>query len=259
MTSHIFHPGDDFELPPPSDHTMFCIQPGTETELPIRKKEIRFAILYRNGCTSNAWGVRTEKSKEAYIYCRDNMQDQHVSLHASGKRHIVTKPDRPSAGNLKKQFMNQWRGVDEKTPTFKLVFPWWGVQINAENRKKNANKWKKNDVFIEGHHKFLTIVEFFITGTQVKFNKKDKLPGFVLGETPLEKLDKKLVITAAWCPEPPNFQSNIREALKQAVHTIEESYEELYDGEDLDMCMTGTDGSPDSVFMVNFPVEYNKL
>ena len=57
-------------------------------ELPLRTYPIRFAVKRRGGFTSNSWGVRVERKGDAYIYCRDSMKDQKVSLHASGKQHI---------------------------------------------------------------------------------------------------------------------------------------------------------------------------
>ena len=243
------------QLPPPDDHTMFSIQCGAAAELPIKQNPIRFAILYRNGCTSNAWGVHVRPTGDAYIYCRDNMQAQHVSLHASGKQHITIDPNSPSAGDLsEKQFMNRWQEPDEGIATFRLVFPWWGTQLNAEQRNRFKSKWKKNDIFIEGHHEFLTIVAFYIVREQVKLQKKDKFPGFVLGELPLTS-GKKLVITAEWEPER-DFQSVIKKGLQQVSLIEDFSDDDL--GETLGMCMTGTIDSSHSVYMVNFPVIYSK-
>ena len=85
------------------------MQVGEPADLPITESPIRFAVCYRNGCTSNSWKVETRPQiGDAYVFCRDNMQAQHVSLHASGKRHITLDPRAPSAGNLReKQFLNQ--------------------------------------------------------------------------------------------------------------------------------------------------------
>ena len=38
-------------------------------ELSLRTDYIRFAIMRRNGFTSNAWDVRVEQTGDAYIYC----------------------------------------------------------------------------------------------------------------------------------------------------------------------------------------------
>ena len=128
-----FQISDFSELPPPDDNRMFSMQVGEPADLPITESPIRFAVCYRNGCTSDSSKVDTRpQTGDAYIFCRDNMRAQHVSLHASGKRHITLDPRAPSAGNLReKQFLNQWQRLDDKTPTFRLVFPWWGVQLDA--------------------------------------------------------------------------------------------------------------------------------
>ena len=52
-------------------------------ELPLRTKQIRFAVQWKNGLTSNAWAVCVENTGDAYIYCRDNIKEQKVSLHDS--------------------------------------------------------------------------------------------------------------------------------------------------------------------------------
>ncbi len=122
ITSRKIRLTDLDQLPPPEDHTMFTIQGGAAAKLPIKQNPIRFAILYRNGCTSNAWGVQVRPAGDAYVYCRDNMQAQHVSLHASGKQHITIDPNSPSAGDLsEKQFMNQWHEPDEGIATFRVL------------------------------------------------------------------------------------------------------------------------------------------
>ena len=44
--------------------------------LPMRKSPIRFAVQQTSGITSNAWGVQTENTGDAYVYCRDCMKGQ---------------------------------------------------------------------------------------------------------------------------------------------------------------------------------------
>lgn len=253
--SRIIRLTDLDQLPPPDDHTMFSIQGGTAAELPIERNPIRFAILYRNGCTSNAWGVRVQPAGDGYIYCRDNMQAQHISLHASGKQHITIDPNSPSAGELsEKQFMNQWHAPEEGIATFRLFFPWWGTQLNAEQRNPFKSIWKKNDIFIEGHREFLTTVGFFIVRQEVNLRRKGEFPGFVPGELPLAQ-GKKLAVTAEWQPEC-GFRSVIEKGLQQV--SLVEDFSDCDQGNTLGMCMTGTIGSPNSTYMVSFPATYSK-
>ena len=48
--------------------------------LALKTSHIRFAVDRRNGITWDAWGVRMEKSSDAYIYCRGGLRGQKVSL-----------------------------------------------------------------------------------------------------------------------------------------------------------------------------------
>jgi hypothetical protein len=79
-------------------------------QLPLRTTRIRFAVMRKHGFTSNSWGVVVNRKGDAYIYCRDDLKDQKVSLHASGKQHISFNENTPSmrfyAGD---RFMNRWR------------------------------------------------------------------------------------------------------------------------------------------------------
>ena len=49
-------------------------------ELPLRATPLQFAVTKKDGFVSNSWGVRVEKKGDAYVYCRDAMKDQKVSL-----------------------------------------------------------------------------------------------------------------------------------------------------------------------------------
>ena len=247
-------PTDVSQLPPPSDHTMFSLSTSEQAQVPTKKNPIRFAVLYRNGNTSNAWGVQVENTGDGYIYCRDNMKGQKVSLHASGKQHISIDPKSPSAINLtQKQFMNQWHEPDERIATFRLVFPSWGIQLNEEQRSKFKSTWIKTDIFIEGHHEFLTIVSFYILSDKVSLQKRGEFPGFQLGELPLRS-GKKLAIIAEWEPER-GFKTVIENGLKR-VHPSGNVMEDHL-GKALAACITGNCAAPNSVYMVNFPTIFS--
>ena len=128
-------------------------------ELPLRTDPIRFAVKRRSGLASNSWGVRVERKGDAYIYCRDAMRDQKVSLHASGKQHISFNENAPSMRSYTGgRFMNQWREPQHSqkaVSTFRLLFPFWGLSLNAEQRGRVHAIWDKNDVLIPGHDKMV--------------------------------------------------------------------------------------------------------
>ncbi len=191
---------------------------------------------------------------DGYIYCRDNMKGQKVSLHASGKQHISIHPGSASTANLtEKQFMNQWYEPDQGTPTFRLVFPSWGIQLTEEQREQFKPTWMKNDIFIEGHHEFLTTVSFFIVGDEARLRKRGEFPGFVLGELPLT-VGKKLAITADWERER-ELKSVVEDGLRRTG--LVKDVIEGHLGKTLAACITGNCGRPNSVYMVNFPIIYS--
>jgi len=239
------------ELPPPSDSTMFSISVGKDAQVPTKMNPIRFAVQYRNGRTSNAWGVRVENTGDAYIYCRDSMKGQKISLHASGQQHISIRPRIPNPVNLTgKSFMNRWHEPDQGIATFRLVFPSWGVQLDDEQKQEHNRTWDKNAIFIEGHHEFLTVVSFFILDEATTIRKGTPFPGFQLGDLPLRD-GKKLAVTAEWTPER-GFKAKIEKALRR----VSPPQDALMgrEGEVLSACLTGTWGTPDSVYMVTVPV-----
>ena len=235
-------------LPPPSDRTILSFSAGEEAQVPITKNPIRFAVMYRNWCTSNAWGVRVADAGDAYIFCCDNMQTQHVSLHASGEQHIVIKPNRSTPSLTHKEFMNQWEEPEEGIATFRLIFPPWGIQLSDEQARDYDSIWKKNDIYVEGHHEFLTVVSFYIVNENAVMTK-GAFPVFLMGELPLTP-GKKLGITAGWEPDD-GFKTKVEEALPQAAGKMgEKSLAQIKV-----LCLTGWNG-PNSAFMTTFPVTY---
>ena len=236
--------GDLNDLPPPSDHTMFSL---SAEALPLMKNPIGLTVLYRNWRTSNPWGVKVADTGDVYIYCRNGLTGQKVSLHASGKQHISLDP-KSIVSISHKEFMNQWHEPEEGIATFKLIFPYWGVQLNGEV-KDSGSVWKKNDIFIEGHHQFLTAVSFYIVNEKAVMTKKGAFPGFLMGELPLTP-GKKLAITADW--EPDNgFKATMEKTFPQVAEGVrEKNLARTYT-----LCLTGWNG-PNSAFMTTFPVTY---
>lgn len=237
------------DLPSPSDHTMYSLS-TSEAQVPTTKNPIHFAVMYRNRHTSNTWGVKVEDTGDAYIYCRDNMKGQKVSLHASGKQHISINPNTQSTANIThKEFMNQWHEPGEGIATFKLIFPPWGIQLNEEQKKESNSTWKKNDIFIEGHHEFLTVVSFYIINENVTLHKKSEFPGFLLGELPL-KAGKKLGIIAEW-----ELDRGFKTRVENTFSSIARGLSKKHLNQTFVLCITGWN-SPNSAFMTSFQVNY---
>ncbi|MCY4341926.1 MAG: hypothetical protein OXE48_11295 [Gammaproteobacteria bacterium] len=243
---------DVSQLPPPNDHTMFSLSKN-DVELPTDENPLRFAVLYRNGRTSNTWGLNVRPTGDAYIYCRDNMQGQKISLHASGMQHIAIEPSPNNSVPLNKdRFMNRWHQPDEGVASFRLVFPPWGIQLTEEQCNQFASTWARNNHWVEGHHELLTVVSFFIVQEKTKLTKKGKFPGFVLAEQPLKE-GKKLSVTTEWQHER-GLKDNILNSLYRSASFASTVRDFL--GKPLTLCVTGAVGSPNSVYMVAFQIAY---
>ena len=208
-------------------------------ELPVRKGPLRFGITWMNGLiTSNTWGVRTEKTGDAYIYCRDNMQEIKISLHKSGKQHIAFTKSSGHQMAPDNRFWNQWREPPQQTPpvpSFKLLFPKWGIGLNDEDRNKTRPKWDKNQILIEGDDKLLTVVSFFILDQGLR--TRHPLSSVVLGTLPL-RLGKDLYVIASRVKEK-NLKPIVEEALSKIVLPAELVPEQIRDNDILSMCLTG--------------------
>lgn len=165
---------------------------------PLRASPIRFAVIRRNGLSSNTWGVYVEKG-EIYIACRDHMKSQKISLHKSGKRHIANLPDlEGSTGN---RFLDEWWDprVDNASkiePTFNLFFPSWALCLNQETRNSDA-VWNTNQIYIEGAESPLaTIVSFCVTDAalKVRFRNDGESASLPLAILPTQQGEKLWVV-----------------------------------------------------------------
>ena len=226
-------------------------------KLPKRTGPLNFAVQKRSGLTSNAWGVRVENTGDAYIYCRDNMKGQKASLHASGKQHISFHEDIPGmAKPRERRFMNQWwepQHESDAIATFRLVFPSWGIGLDAGRRGASRSRWDKNHILIEGHDQMLTVVSFVITDDEKTLRKKqDSPPSAPIGVIPLRP-GKTLYVIAGWEPEG-NLKTRVEEALKKipAAQAVPEECR----GNVLSLCLTGY-SSTNSAYMVVVPVQWD--
>lgn len=185
-------------------------------KLPLTKSPIRFAILWKNGQTSNTWGVRVDKNGDVYIYCRDNMQEVKISLHKSGKQHIAYTKESGIEMIPGSRFWNQWQEPqhgNQAIPSFKLYFPNWGTRLNDEDRNKATSKWKKNQILIEADDNLLTAISFIIIDKGTTLTKKeDGLPSCPIGVLSLHS-GKKLCVIAGFQPEG-NLRQNAMTAIK---------------------------------------------
>ena len=226
--------------------------------VPVREGSIRFAIQYRDGQTSNAWGVHVEKAGDAYVYCRDHMKGQKVSLHASGKQHITVPTKPASVDGMSNRFLNQWYEPafgKQAVATFQILFPSWGNKLNHEQRESQRARWKKNDILIEADDESLIVVSFIIMNEDHVLRKAEgPWPSTVVGILPLRE-GKKLWVLAS-----KGLEGDLKENITASFKHIDARRfvpEDLY-GETISLSLTGFAGdNPNSVWMVVVPAVYS--
>ena len=233
--------------------------------LPFRENPVRFAARMKNGLTSNAWGVRVNGSGDAYIYCRDTMRELKISLHQSGKQHVAFTKGSGHEMTPGSRFWNQWREPPAQrppVPTFKLVFPGWAISLNEEDRESASATWDRNDIFIEGDDKLLTVVSFFIMD-EGRVPQQQGLPSKAIGILPLRQ-GKDLCVIASREHER-NFKSVAEKGIRRLFANprmidARAFANALLSEEDSDrvfnVCLTG-DEPPGYAYLAMIPVDMN--
>ena len=101
-------------ISPGEDHhgAAYYIRQGTEPAptLPLRSSPMRFAVMRKDGLSSNAWRVWVDPAGDAYVLCRDHMKEMKASLHQSGKQHIAFTSKTGIEMTKGSRFWNQWTG-----------------------------------------------------------------------------------------------------------------------------------------------------
>ena len=141
----------------------------------------------------------------------------------------------------------------QAVPTLRLLFPTWGLGLDARQRARVQAKWDRNDVHIPAHAEMLTVVSFVIVDNGTRLRKEAGLPPStlfgLLGLGP----SKSLFVIAGYEPE-----RDLRATADEAPRRIARPPEvELSDGEDLVICLTG-DTVENSVFMLPLSVRYRR-
>lgn len=213
--AHGAHPVSDEEIP------IWTQPPGLE--FPRRTSPINFAIQRPDGLTSDAWGVRTEKKSEAYIYGRDFMKGAKISLHASGECHIKVAEDSRLQvhGEVSGERLRRWQQpeLDEHAiASFSLVVPPWGIGLDAEERAEARSTWDKNHILIGGHEEELTVVSFVIVDeSTTPVDRTGSWPTVTLGLLPLPKVGKNLWVAARRYPGG-DLQEKVENQLKYGTN-----------------------------------------
>ena len=231
------------------DGMAYYTRHGTESasSLPLRNHPIRFAVMRKDGLSSNAWRVWVDPAGNAFIACRDHMQKMKVSLHQSGKQHIAFNSESDIEMTKGSRFWNQWAEPQyydgsKVIPTFNLFFPDWALTLTEEMRQAKAKIWNKNSIFVEAAESPLaTIISFVITNEdlEMRFNTVGQSPSFPLGILPVRS-GKKLWIVVQHAVE-----GNMKELAGKGISAaaastdMEPNWQRFPDGHVFGMCVTG--------------------
>ena len=142
----------------------------TEESLPLSENPIRFAVWRRNGLSSNSWRVWVEKHGDVYVVCRDHLGGMKISLHQSGKCHMVSDHKVHFDGD---RYMGRWESPLTDDSKFvvplQLMFPTSALCVNQEHRDRNSGIWAKNRTYIGAPEApFGTRVSFVIADDTIK-------------------------------------------------------------------------------------------
>ena len=233
---------------------------GHEVALPLRGSPIRFGVLRKNGLSSNAWGVWSEKSGDIYVACRDHMKELKISLHQSGKQHIAFTSESGLQMTEGSRFWDQWwepqfHNGSKVVPSFNLLFPSWALSLTKAMRDANPKVWNKNQIFVEAAESpVATVVSFVITDDdmEMQFNTIGESGSFPVGILSAQA-GKKLWVIAQQGPE-----GNMKELAGKGIGSIDadmiEKLKGMPSGHVLGMCVTGL-AKDAGAYMMPFPAQ----
>lgn len=166
---------------------------GPIPELPLRQGPIRFAVGRRNGLSSNSWRVWTEKSRDTYVLCRDNMDEIKASLRQSGEHRLAYTSESGLVSTQGNRYWSRWTEPQIKSgskvmPSLAIMFPSWGLGLTPAIRDENPKIWNSNQVVIEAAEKpEATIVSFVVLDDDLdmRFSTSGIRPSLPLGMLPM--------------------------------------------------------------------------
>ena len=226
-------------------------------ELPLLRGPLRFAVKV-GGYTSNGWRVWTERS-DAYICCRDDLQDIKISLHRSGRQHVAFRAESGLEMTPGSRFWNQWREPPHQSPavpSFKLVFPTWGIRLTEADRNRTSalrKKWDENHILLEAEEGMAVVVSFFVLDQATSPKFSGDYPQALMGVLPLS--DKKsLFVVGSNVPEG-NLRAKVEAAIAAVGPEFARKLLQSQNGEDAAVaCLTGDSGEG-YAYMAVVPVE----
>ena len=150
--------------------------------------------------------------------------------------------------------MNQWQEPEyegEAIATFRLLFPPWGIGLDAEQRDTFRSTWDKNHILVEGHDELLTVVSFIIIDDDKTLRRKEGSASMSLFGVLQLRRGKKLCVVAGWQPEG-NLRTIVEEAVKKIRIPAEQVVPEDFTGKDFSLCLTGY-SSTNTAYMLAIP------
>lgn len=217
-------------------------------DLPVVRGPVNFTVMRSDGKFSNRWGVTVNHKGDGYVYRRDNPNAEKVSLHASGKQHVSIREDLAKTAGVASRFANMWNEPEfdaEAVATFSLVFPPWGVGLEASDF---PGGFKRDELWIVGHREKVIVVAFFVVDSAR--NMQGRLPHVVLAELPVRQ--GKTLHIIAWKEPEGELMEMIKRTFPYAGQRLAEL--DLSTG-DYTMNVQGYRRA-DSAYMVVFPVRY---
>ena len=227
-------------------------------ELPLGGDSLNFAVMRKDGTSSNAWGVKVNRNNGgAFVYCRDNMNVVKASLHQSGDHRYGIRHEKYNglveSGLLEPGADRTWiRWIEPPTsgpgliPSFNIYFPSWGIALTEEMRKINRDDWNakqiwdSNQICIEGvDSPFILVVSFIKADDNISISlvEQDNTAGLVLGILPAGP-GKTLWVTVQVGPEG-DLRQIVERGLDRMSEIVAEKFTESHEGEIFAVCFNG--------------------
>ncbi len=171
------------------------------TDLPLRNSPLRFALMNKDGLSSESWVVKVTNRGDVYIVCREGDPHIKVSLHESGEQKIAYRGIwQDTSVNYDQRWKEHryYRG-DRVRPSFTLMFPGFGLCLDEVSRRTHRDTWSARHVLVQAPRRPLaTVVAFAVTDEDV--GVMQRVGYAVLAEIPTRP-GKKLCVIAGHIPE----------------------------------------------------------
>jgi hypothetical protein len=192
-----------------------------DTQLPLKHREVRFAIGTPSGWSTNSWKVWVRK-QDTYIACRDNFREMKVSLHASGiwrlgfiERFAEARPDlvEPEEDRVWKKWKPDLAETNPVATAFQVIAPTATLYLSPQERLN----WPSNILFVEPPRdpSLMTVVSIAVVLGLEPVRFPEGISGAVVGLLPLTN-NRTVQLVATYDPIG-DVLEQISSALRQAA------------------------------------------